>query len=50
MLDEVLLVHIIDGDMQMLIVFDQGGFIMELPVDHGNNVSDVAMGQSLGSS
>lgn len=34
----------------MLEVFDQGGFIMELPVNHGDDVSDVAIGQSLGSS
>ena len=34
----------------MLEVFDQGGFIMELPINHRNDVGDVTNRQSLGSS
>lgn len=34
MFNEILFIHIVHGDVQVLVVLDQGGFIVELPVNH----------------
>jgi hypothetical protein len=46
-LNEIFIVNIIDGDVQMLVAFDKRRVIGELPVYDRDNVRDVAVGQRL---
>jgi hypothetical protein len=46
-LDEIFIVNIIDGDVQMLVAFDKRRVLGELPVCDRDNVRDVAVGQRL---
>jgi hypothetical protein len=46
-LDEVFVLNIVDGNVQMLVAFDQRRFIGKLPVYDRDNVRDLAIGECL---
>lgn len=48
--DEIFVVHIIHRNVQMFKVLDQRRIIMELPIDHRDDVSNIAIRQGLGPS
>ena len=45
--EEVLVVDVIDGDVQMLVALDEGRVVVEFPVDNRHDVRDVAVRQRL---